>query len=330
MLVGAGDPGGIGSALAAVGAFVPTGRLDGILTTGWSDSLLDRGFWISLAAAAACFLAAWAAFDATARRGAGVPARPGVAGGRKGLRRWANPGRTWAGGGRGALMWKDYHFVAGGRPGLVLRLLILAGPVLVAGIAVAVRDDLTPSVLGATLAITGCALFALDAALQAGRVFRDEIREKTLSQLWTLPLEMKEIVSAKTRGCLAACAPGLVAAFLGGILLLATTSYREMSAAPFGFILFAAAFMILHGAAQLILLVHLTACLSLEVRWGALPLALAITMFAQPLAQMIFMVIPLVGLLGIVVFAIPIVPIVATVILRKRIQRRLPLLAAEA
>jgi ABC-type transport system involved in multi-copper enzyme maturation permease subunit len=109
-------------------------------------------------------------------------------------------------------------------------------------------------------------------ALEASRIFKDEVRWKTLSSLVMLPISMRELAYRKVLGALAGTLP-LLACFVLGFLLLpngVNGFIRDVSENPE--ILWALALTVI----QFVLFLHLTAFLSLVLKRGALPLAIAI------------------------------------------------------
>jgi hypothetical protein len=123
-------------------------------------------------------------------------------------------------------------------------------------------------------------MIVIEIAFIAARVFRQERIWKTWSSLSMLPMSTRRIAYHKIIGCLIAVWP---AALLGalGAALVADDLGRSLKqifdlSRPDRF-----QWMELSGFAFAILLVafflHLVATLSLRLKWGALPLAFAIT-----------------------------------------------------
>ena len=134
------------------------------------------------------------------------------------------------------------------------------------------RSGITREFEGAALIWVSLIMTAVFLALEVARVFREEIRWKTLSSLATLPVSVPELAYRKVAGILAGTLP-LLAGFVLGVLLVPEDVGKyvdDIFSDPTGFGVFTV--MIL----QYILFLHLTAFLSLILKRGALPLAIAI------------------------------------------------------
>jgi hypothetical protein len=263
----------------------PPARIEAILTTGFSETprmyLLSWQVLADLAAALAFFGAAWLGFD---RFTTDAPARGGMnvlAGGPP--RRWFRPGRAW----KRALAWKDFHFLAGGMPWLLLRVVVLAG--VAAALAHLEYVEAAPFVgigswrdlrlhqwltlLGKSPMLVALVGGAVEMSVVASRIFREEVHGRTLVGLLMTPHSTAAVAWQKVLGCLLGLLPA-AACFAAGAALDPDSFFdglRESSGSlqPWYYLLMFVTFL------------HLTALLSLIVRWGALPLALVITVFAM-------------------------------------------------
>lgn len=235
-------------------------RLDEILTTGFHRSAFGVQVLGSLLGALASFAVAWIVFDRFTEY---VDSRP-----RRGLvlrpssRRLFRMVRPW----RCALIWKDFHFVAGG-PVLAGVKLVLY-PALVIGLWQLSQYWIGP-VFGLRftdavwlLAVTATAAELL---LYATRIFHQERQWGTLPTLVVLPRSTMSLAYGKLCGCLLGSLPTLLL-----IVLLASIVPPPLAQ---GNPLLDVRFVILLGAFVVVL--HLTALYSLILRWGALPLAIA-------------------------------------------------------
>ena len=134
------------------------------------------------------------------------------------------------------------------------------------------RTDITQEFEGTVLIWISLIMTAIFLALEAARVFRDEIRWKTLSSLVTLPVSVPELAYRKVAGTLAGTLP-LLAGFVLGVVLVPDDVGKfldDIFSEPITFGIFTVAIL------QFILFLHLTAFLSLIIKRGALPLAIAI------------------------------------------------------
>ena len=133
-------------------------------------------------------------------------------------------------------------------------------------------NEITREFEGGVLIWVSLLITAVCLALEAAHVFREEIRWKTLSSLVMLPVSVPELAYRKVAGTLAGTLP-LLAGFVLGVLLVPKDVgdfLNEMSKEPTTFGVFVVAIL------QFILFLHLTAYLSLIIKRGALPLAIAI------------------------------------------------------
>jgi hypothetical protein len=111
------------------------------------------------------------------------------------------------------------------------------------------------------------ALAAIEASLFVSRIFHDEWRDHTLPLLVMLPVPTSRLVTAKVAGCLPALLPALFWVLAGCVIL--PEGPRELLNAVmlpsrwFWLLIF-------------MLFLTLTAFFSVVVKWGALPLALAV------------------------------------------------------
>ncbi len=264
------DPGWMQSAVYHWWRALPGTQLSSILQTGFAEPIFGRPALLTLAAGVGCFLLAWVLFEpccglAKSREALPTPRPLGRA------RR--NSGRAWT---RLALMWKDYNFISGGpwiRWGKVLGMLAI--------VAMIWSDDIrnqrfTVENCGSSLLTIGLLFWSLEMLLLSGRVFRSEWRDRTLSSLALLPMPMSQIAHQKVAGCLLATWPGLLAALIGWVM----TSSKSGPNTIIGF--WFSVGLIVVG----VFLLHLTAWLSLRLKYGAIPAAVVITLLLIQLATM--------------------------------------------
>ncbi len=194
--------------------------------------------------------------------------------------RWFGAGRAW----NAALAWKDFHFIAGGWFGIVVRCGLYVGLYWMAFAATYPWDQPTSQRQVSWRDVTWgyqvfvVPLFAVDCAMCASRLFQEEIRHQTLSTLLMLPRNVAHVVFMKIAGCLAAVTPGIIALFSAFFLLRDTQmSWHEFARDPTWFWL----------VANLIFAIHLSAMLSLYLRWGALAMSIALTVGSMMIETMI-------------------------------------------
>jgi ABC-type transport system involved in multi-copper enzyme maturation permease subunit len=235
-------------------------RINTILSTGFSGSIFSGQVVWSGWGAIACFLAAWALFNRfTEYVDRSNPARGMLP--RIRSRRLLRVARPW----RWALVWKDFHFVAGGP-------ILAAAKVVVYPLLIGLlfwQADVVNVLLGlrpreaAWWAVL--MLIAAELLLYATRIFQQEKKWGTLPCLTLLPRSTASLGYAKLGGCLLGSAPTILL-----IVWLNATMPPAGRTHPDWFMEqeFVASVVIF------VLVLHLTAFFSLIVRWGALPLAL--------------------------------------------------------
>lgn len=252
----------VGDWLAAYDQMSIVTRLQTIGSSGFSQSPLSDGVVMDVSVAVSLFVTAWCLFvPATRDSLSGVSPR-----GRAGGRWWRWP--TWLGAGRAwrvAIAWREFHFVTGGVPGLLLRTLAYGGFVAISGWVQSDSSGEIPHRPWAAMVMAGLLLaMAAEGGVFASRIFHDERKSGTLPVTLGFPLPTWRIVVEKLGGGSLALLP-VIAWFLFASRIDETvfqdlaTDYRTW----------------IVGLVYLVL-VHLVVLLSLYVRWGALPLALAL------------------------------------------------------
>lgn len=256
-------------------------RMSTIMFTGFDDSLLGTQVVSNLLAAVVLFLMSWAVFERCTRDLAPStsPAR-GLLFKRTGVLRFLARGGVWTdalvwflGGGRvwrSALVWKDFHFIAGGPVMLAVKSLLYGA--IVAGIAYLNWDDassLFEQNLGGGTMAAAIMIMAIEMSIYASRLFHDEMKWKTLSTMMMLPQSTARIAWSKVAGCALGLTPGIFC-FLVGCWIHPRSGHKLGEA----FSEMGVWFSLLYFIAFL----HITAFLSLILKWGALPLAIASTL----------------------------------------------------
>ncbi len=249
----------------------PFSRLNAILRTGFRDDVFTFQVWTNLALGLAFFLLAWALFEKfCAEQKETAPSRVGVAR-QRGRARAFSPGRAW----NRPLAWKDFHFLAGGKFWIGVKLLIYGAP-LVATLCWPERLGGRPpwGDFGAGMFWLMAGFIGVELAFAAASVFRVERQGQTLSSLAMLPQGLRHVAYEKLLGIVPALSAAgfylllslpLISGFIGEIWRDFSWDRRSDFWAFLGF-----TFMV----AQAIFFLHLVANLSLRVKRGALPLAI--------------------------------------------------------
>ena len=249
----------------------PSDRLSAIFRTGFAGPAFGFQVASNLALGVLLFLLAWTVFDwCTREEKDAAPTRRWLL--RRTTRRSRIPPRLV---GTRAISWKDFTFISGGKFGLLVKFGVLAFLVALCNfiaLEFGTGTNITREFEGTVLIWVSLVITAVCLALEAAHVFREEIRWKTLSSLVTLPVSVPELAYRKVAGTLAGTLP-LLAGFVLGVVLVPEDVGKfldDILKEPIAFGMFTVAVL------QFILFLHLTAFLSLIIKRGALPLAIAI------------------------------------------------------
>jgi hypothetical protein len=306
----------------------PSDRLSAIFRTGFAGPAIGFQVASNLVLGVLFFLLAWLVFDRCTREEKdAAPARRWLLG--RATRRSRIPPRLV---GARAISWKDFTFISGGKFGLFLKFCVVEFVVMlwnVAALEFGTGASITRESEGTLLIWVSLITTAVFLALEAARVFQEEIRWKTLSSLITLPVSVRELAYRKVAGTLAGTLP-LLAGFVLGMLLAPENVVQflnDMFRDPINFGVFIVAIL------QFILFLHLTAFLSLILKRGALPLAIAIQYlggsFLTTFIGLIFSFGGGGGSGGAIIILLIMICVVATLILHFAIGWRLARAAAE-
>lgn len=236
-----------------------------ILGTGFTRSPVGLQVASNLALGVLCFLIAWAVFGrccdrAPAEIASAAPARKilGLS-----LRRPPRPQAH-------ALHWKDFHFLCGGRIGLIVRIIGYGGAAAYACYRMLEKGGSVGfSAVGSLVSF----VYSIDLAILAARMFGTEIRDQTLSALATLPLTIRQIAYRKALVLVQFALPGAIAVITCGVITIVayTGAIRGSSGqAPSYITMFIG--QVLSNWLNIIFIVHVVAWLSLIVKRGAVPI----------------------------------------------------------
>lgn len=257
-------------------------RLGTISMSGFKESPFSTQVIVDCVAAALLFLASWVSFDwfnreeisAAPPRGLlpRLSHKPG--GKRTGMPRpWKHP-----------LAWKDYHFIAGGRRLAIAKFiayLAICGMITGFAAIMAPNPSFEREEIAGLLTFVSLLGICLETSLMASRVFHDETKWHTLSNLVMLPISIRRMAYEKIAGCLWGLFPAATLFFAGAVCAPENfgTALTEIITQPWHWV----------WIAQLIMFWHLIAWGSLQIKWGALPLAIAIVLFGDFIAQVVIM-----------------------------------------
>lgn len=247
-------------------------QINTCVATGFVASTLgEYEIWTNVVAGLVCFLLAWAMFECcTAPEQLSRSPSPSHFGFVKRSR--ATPRRAW----RNAFAWKDFCFVAGGMR-LTLSKFVLYG-LLGAGLVWYFPAEFDLLAMPMMIVAT-----ALEAVIFASRVFSHEAREKTLPLLKVLPVSWFSTCWSKIGGCLIGIVPAIC--YLGGTVWLWERAHgndpigsAESLCDPRYWLL----------PLTILLLIHLTAYLSLVIKHGAIVVALLAVWCSFAVLEMLY------------------------------------------
>jgi hypothetical protein len=196
------------------------------------------------------------------------------------------PSRPW----KRALAWKDFYFTTGGKLWIVIKLLIYGAPLLVTRCWPQQLGGPPPwKDFGVGVFWFMIVFIAVELAFAAASIFRNERQGQTLSSLAMLPQGIRRVAYEKLLGVV----PSLCAA--GAYLILSLPLVAKPFLDALGNLDWrddTGWMPLLFMAAQAVFFLHLVAVLSLYVKRGALPLAIAVqfllSMFAGVTFEILF------------------------------------------
>ena len=241
-------------------------RMFAILATGFADPVISFQVVSNLVVGVGFCLLSWLAFEPCTRNER-PPAEP-----RKLLFKrigfWGRlgPNRAWS---TAALTWKDFHFTAGGKM-MILSKYILYASVLgfISWTMIQLGGRFRLEEFGQSAMTLGMMAIAVEAGVHASRVFYTEVKWRTLSSIAMLPQSIGEIAYSKLLGCSFSFVPALTFLILGMICApeSAGDAIEEILTEEGAW----------YAISQYFVFLHLAALLSLFVKWGAFPLAIAV------------------------------------------------------
>ncbi|MDA1179140.1 MAG: hypothetical protein O2931_10135 [Planctomycetota bacterium] len=198
--------------------------------------------------------------------------------------RFRGPGRVWD----SAIMWKDFHFTSGGRLALWGLTALYLGAAIAAGGSTIYfganglgMGSISWETVAGTLMTITCIVGVLQASFLSVRIFADEVQQQTLSALVMLPQPLGRTLLSKMCGSAIPLLPAVGLFLIGLVIYLGCRlngSLPELRMAVAGFFVYLARFV---G------FLHLTAWLSLYIKWGALPMGFVAYIMISVIEQML-------------------------------------------
>lgn len=238
-------------------------RVQDIMQTGFSESPVGFQVAVSLAGALAFFAVAWIGFHHFTRDSkAGSGPRVEL------LARFIGLGRTRrTRPDKRPVAWKEYHFVAGGLPVQLAKFVIYG---LVTALIFWAADryyNFPLSSAGQYVVWAMLGVMGIELSMYASVMFHDEWRDRTLPLLTMMPVKPSTILSSKMLGCVPALIPALL------WLLVGCAIWPDGPEELIKCLIMPSRWFF---ALVVLLFLTLTVFFSMVVRWGALPLALAV------------------------------------------------------
>lgn len=229
-------------------------RVDQVLSTASTFTLVGIQFWSNLAFGSALFALSLLFFNWGARQNPEGWGARGAWARKKRFLRWFAPGRV----GKWAIQWKEFHFATGGKLGIALRFGLYG---ILFFLATCVEESPAYRARNASgfILMTGLWAGAIELTAIAQTVFATEIQRKTFQSLCGLPCSLGRVAYAKLFGASLSLIPVIL--YVASGFLLHPPHFFEMFESEFeGFIAAAAIFLFY---------LHLVTHLSLWLRHGA-------------------------------------------------------------
>jgi ABC-type transport system involved in cytochrome c biogenesis permease component len=184
----------------------------------------------------------------------------------------STPGRAWG----DAVVWRDFYFLHGGKKLLALKAVAYAAFAGILYYEYSGRTRFSALNFLSILCYWAIAAFVAESLFSASRVFRREHQDHTLSALILLPGEPKDLVRAKRRALYLSLIPLFAAIAFTIVPLLFNMVQTDDGWDIFinlvgGVLLFV----------EFIFHCYLVGWFSLRLRWGALPVCLALSVVAN-------------------------------------------------
>jgi ABC-type transport system involved in multi-copper enzyme maturation permease subunit len=131
--------------------------------------------------------------------------------------------------GQRAIAWKDFHFLGGGKRGLLIRtaIYVLMALLLVWWLATINRSALRSREVGVMFWVFGVLCFSVEFGLVSARMFAAERKRKTLGVLYTLPNGTGRLVREKILGGLPQLLPSAALAITGLFMIFNQPDFRN-------------------------------------------------------------------------------------------------------
>ena len=242
------------SSLLRLGDLSVMQRIDAITSPSAREPIISDQVMLHLIAAPVLFVASWVLFEAMTRNEHGPAPSRGLLPSRRARLRAMRLPRVWG----NPFIWKDFNFLAGGWPMFITKLALYAA-VPAGAWLMGLRGG------GDEPAYVLLVMLGVELTLYASRIFAGELRWKTLPSLVLMPGALARLLYSKLAGCALGLVPVLTVL---GVLYVEEYGFRAPAWDTETWVV----------VAEFAVFLHLTAFLSLFVRWGAAPLAVVVLM----------------------------------------------------
>lgn len=237
-------------------------RISLICATGFDESAWSMQVLVNLGIGLAFFGLAWGTFERFTRDLVGAMPQRGLIFKRTSRFRLFGASPVW----KNAFAWKDFYFITGGRTHIALKAIFY--PLLTVSMSCLIlyfEHQHYREVIGGVIFWTMLIAVLVEMVVASSRIFHDEIRWRTMSTLIMVPVSVARIGYSKLLGCLLSLLPAAIIGSIGGLIILDDViDFCREAFDETGFWYF---------VLSCLLFLHLTALLSLFVKWGAAPLA---------------------------------------------------------
>ncbi len=190
-------------------------RLQRILTTGFGGGWFGYQFWSNIALGMFFFLASWSCFERFAREQKEfAPIRFFLPKRTSRWRHWG-VGRTWTNG----LVWKDFHFIAGGKFAMLGKFLIYAALILwFTFLTTWGWRNFKWEAMGNVAMVVAVVFVCIELVAKSAMIFSEEARWRTLSTVAMLPISPRQLMYHKAAGMALGLLPAITFFLLGAML----------------------------------------------------------------------------------------------------------------
>ena len=259
-------------------------RLSSIMVSGFNESFFSFQVISNLIAGSVLLFLAWLFFEPCTRNEVDTDRESALLTKARHFGSFGTERRSWD----AALIWKDYHYLAGGT--LVLLLKFCAYFLLVFGLAMFFSDwnisriDLED--LGWTAWSLGLCMIILETAVVCTRVYRQEMTKQTWSLLTMLPMPLASVSYSKLTGAMIAVVPAFCC-FASSVILMPD----EVGDIVEDILTEADVFLgVSYFILQVFTAIHLGTYLSITSRWAVWPLAIFMGAFAVFMWNFMFII----------------------------------------